>query len=124
MTILPAIPDDLKTWLKAAPLPVVLSICLTTTGAISTWVWAVAGEVREQRAAVAVAAEQGKAAVRSSQNVESRLTRLEDKLDRLVEIAAGLAARRADDDAAAERRIHDRDARDRERARSDKEKNR
>lgn len=101
MTILPAIPDDLKVWLKAAPLPVVLLICLTTTGAISTWVWAVAGEVREQRAAVAVAAEQGQAAVRSSQNIESRLTRLETKLDRLMEIVAGLAARRADEDAAA-----------------------
>lgn len=120
----PAIPDELKAWLKAAPLPVVLLICLTTTGAMGSWVWAVAGEVREQKAAVAVAAEQGKAAVRASQNVENRLARVEDKLDRLMEIVAGLAARRADDDEAADRRIQDRN-RDRERTRAaDKEKNR
>lgn len=120
MTI-PTIPDDLKAWLKAAPLPVVLLICLATTGAMGSWVWAVAAEVDEQKAKVAVAAAEGRAAVRAAQNVENRLARVEDKLDRLMEIVAGLAARRADDGATAERRIRDREQ---DRRAADKEKNR
>lgn len=82
--------EALWKWLGSAPLPVVLSICLGTSGVLGRWVWAVAAEVSDQKATVAVAAEQAEAARDAARAVEARLVRLEEKLDRLLEAVAGI----------------------------------
>jgi hypothetical protein len=69
--------EDMWKWLGTAPLPVVLTICLTCTGALAGWVWVVAAEVGSQATVVAVAAEQAATA----QKVAGKS---DDKLDRLL----------------------------------------
>lgn len=72
-------------WLATAPPAVVLSICLTATGALAAWTWLIAGEVRDQHATVAVAAEQARAASESQHRSEA-------KIDRLIEVVSDLRA--------------------------------
>jgi hypothetical protein len=84
MTLIPG-KDAIWSWLITAPPSVVLSICLTVTSATAIWTWSVASEVRDQRATVAVAAEQAHAASTSQHRVEA-------KLDHLIEAVADLRA--------------------------------
>ncbi len=78
-------------WLGLAPLPVVLMICLTTTGTLAGWVWAIAGELKDQKTIVAVAVEQATVA-------KTITERADDKLDVLLigitELRGDLAALR------------------------------
>jgi hypothetical protein len=68
--------DDTWKWLKTAPLPVVLSMCLTSSGILATWLYAVDKEQSEQRAAVAVAAEQAKTAAEIAKGMDAKVDRL------------------------------------------------
>ena len=83
-------------WLSIAPPVVVLSICLSAVGALASWTWLVAGEVREQQTVAAVALEKAESAkitaLATAVAVDMRLTRLEDKIDRLIEAIANLRA--------------------------------
>lgn len=79
-------------WLGSAPLPVVLSICLSTSGMLAGWVWAVAAEVRIQQTVAAVAAVKADAANTTAVAVETRLSRMESKLDRLLDKVARIEA--------------------------------
>ena len=79
-------------WVATAPLPVVLFICLTTTSMLAGWVWNVAAEVREQQTVAAVAASEARAAKEVAVSAESRLARMEDKLDWLKEAVAEMKA--------------------------------
>lgn len=85
--------DEMWRWLASAPLPVVLSICLTTTGALGSWVWALNSDIGAQKVAVAVAVEQAAAADRHTQSITNRLERIEDKLDQLIDAVAELKAK-------------------------------
>lgn len=82
-------------WLGLAPLPVVLMICLTTTGSLAGWVWVVADELKEQKAIVAVAVEQAKTA-------KAIVEHSDDKLDVLLisvtELRGELAAMRTENE--------------------------
>lgn len=69
--------DAVWEWLKTAPLPVVLMICLSTTGVLAGWMWAIAGEVKDQKAVIAVAAEQALVA-------KTITEKSDDKLDMLL----------------------------------------
>jgi hypothetical protein len=68
-----------------APTKVVVSLALTVLVALGGWVWTIADDVSDQRAAVAVAAEQARAATIAQD-------RIEQKLDRLIEVVADLRA--------------------------------
>lgn len=84
--------DAIWKWLSAAPLPVVLSICLTTTGTLAGWVWVVAGEQATQKAAVAVAVEQAKDAKENIADTRDALGSIDAKIDRLIQAVADLQA--------------------------------
>jgi hypothetical protein len=84
-------------WFSLAPPIVVLTICLSAVGALSSWTYLIAHEVREQRTITAVAVEKAEAArsraesatevaAATATNVDQRLNRLEDKIDRLLEL--------------------------------------
>lgn len=89
MSIRLALPDlsGAWDWLATAPQAVVLSICLSATGATAAWTWLVADEVHTQATAAAVTAEQIKAANAYSVDLRDDIRRLEAKIDRLIEVA-------------------------------------
>lgn len=76
--------EALWKWLKTAPLPVVLTICLSTTGALAGWVWAVADDLANQRAIVAVAAEQARTAKENQAKLETQLSEFDKKIDKVL----------------------------------------
>ena len=84
--------DETWKWLRTAPLPVVLSICLTTSGGLATWLWAVDKEQSEQKADVAVAAEQAKTAADTAK-------KMDEKLDKVLEAVLAIQLQQAADNA-------------------------
>jgi len=84
--------DETWKWLRTAPLPVVLSICLTTSGGLATWLWAVDKEQDEQKATVAVAAEQAKTAADTAK-------KMDEKLDKVLEAVLAIQLQQAADNA-------------------------
>lgn len=82
-------------WVVSAPPAVVLSICLTVTGGLGGWVWVIAGEQADQKAAVAVAVEKSRGAVEKALEVQDAQTRVESKIDRLLEAVARIEANEA-----------------------------
>jgi hypothetical protein len=79
------ISDDTWKWLKGAPLPVVLSMCLTSSSVLAAWVYAVEKEQEAQKAPIAVAAEQAKTAVEIAKGLDA-------KIDKLLEIVLEMKA--------------------------------
>jgi hypothetical protein len=79
-------------WLKKAPLPVVLALCLSSTGLLGTWLWAVDKEQSEQKTAVAVAAEQAKTAADTAK-------KMDEKLDKVLEAVLAIQLQQAADNA-------------------------
>ena len=72
-------------WLRQAPLPVVLSICLLSSTILGSWVYAVEQKQNEQKTAVAVAAEKAAVAAETAKRAEDKLDKANDKLDQLLE---------------------------------------
>lgn len=100
--------DAVKRWLIAAPPVALLTVCLTAVGGLASWVWVVSAEVKDQKAVAAVAAAQASGAAEHADRVESnatariadhergveaRLSRIEDKLDKLIEQTAYMRSR-------------------------------
>lgn len=83
------------TWLESAPQRVLTLLSLTAILALGGWVWTIAGESAEQKAAVAVAAVEAQAATAQLADLRSELRRINAKLDRLIEAVAYLTAERA-----------------------------
>lgn len=79
-------------WVGTAPLPVVLSVCLFTSGLLAAWVWDVQAEVHQQQTISAVATAEATAAKNVALTAESRLVRMETKLDMLLDEVATLRA--------------------------------
>src|SRR5688500_19800495 len=96
--------EAFRHWLNTAPLPVVLSITITAFSVLGSWVWVIAGDVRNQQTLTAVAAEKALAAHTASVAVEARLVRMEDKLDHILGTVAELTAEHAAETRRASRR--------------------
>jgi maleate cis-trans isomerase len=75
-------------WLKTAPLPVVLSLCLTSFMVLGSYAWSIDNEVKEQKAVVAVAAEKAKVAAEVA-------IKIEEKLDKVLELVSHIAIEQA-----------------------------
>lgn len=75
-------------WFKTAPLPVVLSICLTSFTVLGTYAWSIDEKVSEQKAVVAVAAEKAKVAAEVA-------IKIEEKLDKVLELVSHIAIEQA-----------------------------
>lgn len=76
--------EELWAWLKSAPLPVVLTICLTTSGGLTAWVWALSERVSASTATAQLAVEKAETAKSLAADGDDRLTRMDGKLDRLL----------------------------------------
>lgn len=78
-------------WLKTAPLPVVLSICLTSFSLVGSYAYSIdkaaQKHVVEEKATVAVAAEQAKTAAEIARNMDG-------KIDKLLEAVLKMQAER------------------------------
>jgi len=80
--------SEMWEWLKTAPLPVVLAICLTSFAVLGTYAWSIDGKVGEQKTVVAVAAERARVAAEVS-------VRIDEKLDKVLELVSHIAIEQA-----------------------------
>ena len=87
-------------WVKTAPLPVVLSICLTSFTMVGSYAYSIDKAAqeheKEERAAVAVAAEQAKTAAEVAKAMDG-------KIDKLLQIVIRMEAEKAAEDKAAKK---------------------
>jgi hypothetical protein len=79
-------------WFKTAPLPVVLSICLTSFTVLGTWSYAIEQKQAADSTKVAVAAEKAEQAAKAAEKAEQKLDKANEKLDKLLEIVAEVKA--------------------------------
>lgn len=86
------ISDESWNWLKTAPLPVVLSMCLTSFSILGAWLWSVEKAQAQQKTEVAVAVEQAKQAQQSATKAEQKLDKANEKLDKLLEAVVSMKA--------------------------------
>ncbi len=82
-------------WFKTAPLPVVLSICLSSFGILATWSYANEKKIAEQKAKVEVAVAAASAAKDASERAEDKMDKANEKLDKLLEGVLKLQAEAA-----------------------------
>lgn len=78
-------------WVARAPLPVVLAFVLV----LASWVWAIDNEQANQKATAAVAAVEAKNAAARASDAAASAKRVEDKLDKLLEIVLKEQAEKA-----------------------------
>ena len=87
-------------WVKTAPLPVVLSICLTSFTLVGSYAYSIDKAQQrhavEEKAAVAVAAEQAKTAAEIAKGMDG-------KIDKLLQIVIRMEADKAAEDKAAKK---------------------
>lgn len=69
-------------WLKTAPLPVVLSICMTSFFILGSYAYSIDKDVQQQKADVVVA----KAAAEKAKDAADTARRVEDKIDKLTDM--------------------------------------
>lgn len=84
--------DKVWNWISGAPTGVVLSICVTMFMALGGWVWTVAADQGKQITATAVAVEKSAKANEGVARVESRLDKIDTKLDSLLQAVAAVKA--------------------------------
>lgn len=72
-------------WFKTAPLPVVLSICMSSFLILGSYAWSIDNEVKAQKTDVAVAAERAKVAAEKAKDAAETTKRVEEKIDKLLE---------------------------------------
>jgi len=73
-------------WFKTAPLPVVLSICLTSFMILGTWSYAIDKRQAEDSTKVAVAVERSTVAAAAAERAEAKLDKANQKLDDLLAV--------------------------------------
>lgn len=78
-------------WLKTAPLPVVLSICMTSFLVLASYAYSIDKDVQEQKAQVVVA----KAAADKAKDAADTARRVEDKIDKLTELVQQVVVEQA-----------------------------
>lgn len=69
-------------WFKTAPLPVVLSLCMSSFLVLGSYAYSIDKDVQEQKAQVVVA----KAAADKAREAAEAARRVEDKIDKLTEL--------------------------------------
>lgn len=74
--------SEMWEWFKTAPLPVVLSICVSSFLILGSYAYSIDKDVQEQKAAVVVA----KVAADRAEDAAATAKRVEDKIDRLTEL--------------------------------------
>lgn len=84
--------EEVWTWLKKAPLPVVLSLCLTSFTVLATWLYAVEGEQAKQAVAVAEAKKDAEQAKKAAEGMDAKLEKANEKLDKLLEAVIEMKA--------------------------------
>lgn len=80
-----SINEETKKWLISAPLPVVMSLCLSSFMVLGTYAWSIDSEVKQQKTDIAVAAERAKVAAEKAKDAADTTRRVEDKIDKLIE---------------------------------------
>ena len=84
--------NETWSWIRTAPLPVVLAISLSMSGMLATWVWAVEKEQGQQATAVAVATVEAHNAVMVANRLDDKLEKANKKLDDLLEVILSIRA--------------------------------
>ena len=79
-------------WIKTAPLPVVLSICLSSFTVLGSWSYAIEKKQAEDSTKVALAAQKAEQAAAAAEKAEQKLDKANEKLDKLLEIVAEVKA--------------------------------
>jgi len=79
-------------WLKKAPLPVVLSLCLSSFSVLATWLYAVESEQGKQAVAVAEAKKDAEQAKKAADSMDAKLEKANEKLDKLLEAVIEMKA--------------------------------
>lgn len=79
-------------WFKTAPLPVVLSICLTSFTVLATWSYAIEKRQAENSTKVAVAVEQAAQAKAAADSADKKMDKANEKLDKLLEAVLTIQA--------------------------------
>ena len=82
-------------WFKTAPLPVVLSMCLSSFVILGSYSWSIDKDVKKQDTVVKVAVEQTAHAVKDAEAAAAAATRVEAKIDKLTELVQSVIVEQA-----------------------------
>lgn len=79
-------------WFKTAPLPVVLSLCLTSFMVLGSYAYSLDKKQQEQKVTVEVAVAKAEQAEQSAERSENKLDKANEKLDKLLEAVLTIQA--------------------------------